>query len=251
MNCLLCNSPTRFRFTHDHFNLYWCEYCDFGRLAGDFTPEQVGVFYPENYYTHKKTSDQQGKKLSLLDRAMLHLAWRCDSGANINPSETTGKSVCDIGCGNGSNLRKFQQAGYRTIGVEPDPRARTVASDAGHIFSGTAEDLPIDTKFDVVLMSHVLEHCIDPVLALRNAASILNTNPNGSLIIEVPNNAARSFNWFEGKWPWTDIPRHLSFFTEKSLGRITSKIGLQIDKVIYVGYTRQFMPNWRTERSEE
>lgn len=242
MNCILCDKPMAPRFSHSGFNLFWCSSCEFGRLEGDFTPEQVAGFYPTDYYTHGTTAPLTSRA-SIVERTLVHLAWRTDGGLAFDPSETSGKSVCDLGCGNGGNLRKFKAAGYKTVGVEPDERALAAAQDAGVIVPGTAEDLPIKGSFDVVLMSHVLEHCIDPVRAASNAASLL--AEGGTLIIEVPNNAALGFNWFEGRWPWTDIPRHLSFFSEASLRVLFSKLGLQVTRTFYVGYTRQFAPVWR------
>lgn len=97
----------------------------------------------------------------------------------------------------------------------------------------------------MVLMSHVLEHCIDPIGSVKNAAKLL--SDEGTLVVEVPNNAALGFDWFEGKWPWTDIPRHLSFFTDRSLDRVLGNAGLTITETLYTGYARQFLPWWREQ----
>lgn len=246
MNCLLCGSHARHLSTSkDPFELWWCDACEFGRLKGDFTPEQVARFYYPGYYTHS-VGGKSGERLSLVERVLIHLAWRCDHGQDFDPDELdAGRTVCDIGCGNGNTLRKFKAAGYATVGVEPDCGARRASADAGIIYAGTAEDIPPIGSFDVVLMSHTLEHCIDPVKAVSNAASLL--EPDGTLVIEVPNNAAMGFRWFGPRWPWTDIPRHLSFFTDRSLSLLLEQHGLKIIKTIYTGYTRQFLPNWRCD----
>jgi SAM-dependent methyltransferase len=175
---------------------------------------------------------------------LIHLAWRLDRQREFAPAELpNGKTACDIGCGNGDILRRLKASGYDAIGVEPDPKARGVASEVCKIYDGTAEDLPSLDDFDIVLMSHVLEHCIDPLKAVENAKSLL--SKNGTLVIEVPNNAALGFWWFKGRWPWTDIPRHLSFFTERSLRKLLNQLGLHVTKVVYTGYVRQFTPDWR------
>ena len=244
MNCLLCGSHARHLFSSkDHFELWWCDACEFGRLQGDFTPEQVAGFYSEDYYTHKSGGKSFGP-LSFRDKLLLRFAWSCDQGKDFDPSELTlGKTVCDIGCGNGDVLRKFKAAGYSTVGIDPDRSARKAAADAGTIYAGTAEDMPTIGPFDVVLMSHVLEHCIDPAKAVSNAASLLASD--STLVIEVPNNAALGFRWLGPRWPWTDIPRHLSFFTDRSLSLLLERSGLEITKTFYTGYARQFTPQWR------
>ncbi|WP_084800962.1 class I SAM-dependent methyltransferase [Bradyrhizobium sp. Tv2a-2] len=245
MNCLICDAETNRLFQTSHFDLRWCNQCSFGRLAGDFTPEQVSSFYPASYYTHSIAKDES-RKPSPLERLLIHSAFKLDGGKDFDPSELpAGKTACDIGCGNGDLLRKLRSAGYSIVGIEPDQRARHIANDVCPTYDGTAEHLPPVGKFDVVLMSHVLEHCIDPIRALTNAKSILAND--GVIVIEVPNNAATGFRWFKDAWPWTDIPRHLSFFTERSLRLLLERTGLQVTDVFYTGYTRQFMPKWRAE----
>lgn len=253
-NCLLCGTPNRFLFSardyatddQTHRALNWCDRCSFGRLDGDFTPEQIGSFYPPGYYTHV-AGHEPGGSSSFLNRLLVHLAWRMDAGKSFHPSELPpGKTVCDIGCGNGGELRRFKLAGYRATGVDPDPKARTAAADAGDILIGTAEDLPDLTTFDVVLMSHVLEHCIDPNLAIANAGRLLARG--GTLVVEVPNSSSMGFRKFGPAWPWTDIPRHLNFFTYPSLEAILSRNGLVVTKVFYTGFTRQFSSWWREEQ---
>ena len=252
-HCFLCGGATRFLFSSrdyarpDDCNTYkvnWCDVCDFGRLEGDFTPQTVQCFYPSNYYTHNSACGAQ-REPSRLERLRQNIAWRFDGGVDFAPSEVTGESICDLGRGAGAHLRRFKRLGKKTVGVDPDPLACNAARDAGDIFNGTAESLPAEIsgrKFDVVLMSHVLEHCIDPIAAVINAKSLL--APDGSVVIEVPNNAAVGFHRFEAAWPWTDIPRHLNFFTQLSLKSVMQRAGLRPSKVFYTGYMRQFTPYW-------
>jgi SAM-dependent methyltransferase len=50
------------------------------------------------------------------------------------------------------------------------------------------EDLDLVDRFDSIFMLNVLEHVVDPVVALNKAASLL--APHGTLIVHVPNAAA-------------------------------------------------------------
>ena len=257
--CLLCGSETRpllsardyLRTDPFFYQLNWCNSCDFGRLAGTFTLEQVASFYPENYYTHASLCMPQDSA-HFLQRLRTHLAWRRDQGHQLTPDELPRyRTICDIGCGDGSNLRLFKEAGYETVGVEPDPAARTRASKHGTVLAGTAENLPralAERQFDVVLMSHVLEHCIEPIRAISNAAGMVDRD--GRLVVEVPNNGAKGFQTFRDLWPWTDIPRHLNFFTEHSLRSVIEGTGLRVETVLYVGYVRQFVPQWIATQEE-
>ena len=260
--CILCRRPMAPLFRardyrraddHEEWQVAWCANCEFGRLEGQFTPNLVASFYPPVYYTHGAELHQE-VPASFLDRLRAHLAWRLDWGVMLRPSEVEPRrsshaTLCDLGCGSGEQLRLFREAGYRVIGIEPDPRARVIARQSHEVLEGTAENLPAnlaEMKFDVVLLSHVLEHCIDPMKVLANARQIL--EPNGTLLIEVPNNRATGFSRFGAVWPWSDIPRHLNFFTERSLRTALLKSGFGIERVLYVGYSRQFQSEWlRTE----
>lgn len=262
--CFLCGAEMVPRFrARDHLRpqvsteylVEWCPSCEFGKIAGGFTPSDVAAFYTADYYTHVTPGAADRSSLSLLDRVRMHLAWRADGGVDLSPNEVARiRSVpvlCDVGCGSGQTLSQFKQAGYEVVGIEPDPAARSLANQFGDVLEGTAEVLPDQVagmQFDVVLLSHVLEHCIDPGAALRNVKRLL--APGGTAIIEVPNNAALAFEVYGPGWFFADIPRHLQFFTEPSLRRALENSGMRVGRVIYTGYTRQFSPAWLVAQRE-
>jgi SAM-dependent methyltransferase len=225
------------------YEVGWCDTCTYGRVLGKLSPDEVGEFYDIPYYTHQATAAESAPP-SLAERILMNLAWRRDHGSELNANEGVGRTLLDVGCGNGGNMQKFYGAGYEVTGVEPDSRARAVASKIGSVYEGTAESIPAGAlgQFDTVLFSHVLEHCIDPGAALRNARRLI--APSGRLIVEVPNNAAAGFGMFKHLWPWTDVPRHLHFFTEASMNKLLGSAGFKSTKVLHVGYLRQFHPQW-------
>src|SRR5262249_34564022 len=59
-----------------------------------------------------------------------------------------------------------------------------------------------------------------------------------------------SFYMFGAFWPWTDIPRHLNFFSANSLSILLQRNGLEIFNTIYVGYTIQFAPAWISKQKD-
>jgi SAM-dependent methyltransferase len=218
------------------YGLNWCDKCEFGRLDGEFTADAVRDFYNIAYYTHAPVSTGlDSNTWSFGERLRSHLAWRVDRGVGFRARElrdTGGRTVCDIGCGSGSNLELLKTAGFHVTGIEPDAKARSIAMNIANVFDGTAERLPPQVQnkaYDVVLMSHVLEHCIDPHSAVKNVCSIL--KPGGIAVIEVPNNASKGFAKFRANWPWSDIPRHINFFTERSLSALLRVSGFEISGI--------------------
>jgi SAM-dependent methyltransferase len=253
MQCIVCGSQLAPIFrTRDYrrcgdptiYTVGWCSRCHYGRVDGQFDPVSVGRFYDVPYYTHQETSPT-GTAQGFWDRARVHLAWRADAGADLLPDEGVGNTLLDIGCGAGTNLSRFSSRGFAVAGVEPDEAARRVASKYGVVYPGTAERLPeevLGRSYDTVLLSHVLEHCIEPRAALLNAKDLLASR--GRLIIEVPNNAAAGFRSYKQCWPWTDVPRHLHFFTRQSLHELLGRCGFNVEHTVYVGFCRQFGPDW-------
>lgn len=256
--CFLCGTKMAPRFkTRDHlrphvpthYAVEWCAGCGFGRVADEFTPADVAAFYTPDYYTHVTQETQSRTSSGVLDRLRVHLAWRTDRGIDLSPREVSLISqmptLCDVGCGSGQAMSAFKQAGYAVVGIEPDPAARALATKTGEVLVGTAEAIPAELagrKFDVVLLSHVLEHCIDPAVALANVKRLLAAS--GTAILEVPNNDALGFALYGPAWFFADVPRHLQFFTERSLRQALMRAGLRVTRVLHTGYTRQFTPQW-------
>jgi 2-polyprenyl-3-methyl-5-hydroxy-6-metoxy-1,4-benzoquinol methylase len=263
VECLLCHGsmvpwmviPCDWR-RPDHpamYPIYFCRTCHFGQVHPRPDRDQIPSFYRiESYYTHDNGSAHSGRgSLTLLDRLRIKFAWLNDHGVEIDDywlqkHFSPRARVCDLGCGKGDLLTRLSRLGHEVIGVEPDTTAGEIARGKGHrILPGTAEELPAEIRnerYDCIVMSHVLEHCLDPKLAVSNATELL--AERGLLIIETPNNEAKGLKQAGVLWPWLDAPRHLNFFTSQSLQSICEASGLSVKDVEYSGYTRQFNPEW-------
>jgi SAM-dependent methyltransferase len=211
----------------------------------------------DEYYTHGAGNKNNSADLSFSQKLQTKLSWWADKGAEPN-KEWWGRAltkknmrILEIGCGNGSNLAIFKSLGHDAIGVEPDVAALEVARQQGHtVFQGTAEELPqnlLHERFDAIVFIHVLEHCIDPFVALKNAVELLENG--GVLVAEVPNNECLGAKRFGELWYWLDVPRHLNFFTERSLCDLMSFAGVSKHSIFYRGYCRQFDDDWKKSQS--
>ncbi|MHC4789665.1 MAG: class I SAM-dependent methyltransferase [Planctomycetota bacterium] len=97
-------------------------------------------------------------------------------------------AVLEVGCGTGGNLRRLAAAGYRVLGLEPDPRMAAVArrrAGCPVLEGGLPDGLSvIEADVAAVLLLDVLEHIKDDEGALRAVAAFL---PRGGwLIVTVP-----------------------------------------------------------------
>ena len=122
----------------------------------------------------------------------------------------------DIGAGFGFLLDAARELRATTAAIEPDQQARKRLTRQGH---HTFEDLrAIDTQWDVISFSHVLEHVRVPRAFLAHVSTIL--TDGGCVFCEVPNEIRLS------DAP-NDLP-HLLFFQHDSLGRLFEGAGFQI-----------------------
>ncbi|MHB8287416.1 MAG: class I SAM-dependent methyltransferase, partial [Caulobacteraceae bacterium] len=77
----------------------------------------------------------------------------------------------------------------------------------------------IQTRFDLILMSHVLEHLTDPAAELRAMTRVL--NDGGHIFLETPNLSGNR------RLPIDDNRSHLHFFSATSMTRLLSREGLE------------------------
>jgi 2-polyprenyl-3-methyl-5-hydroxy-6-metoxy-1,4-benzoquinol methylase len=232
------------------YEIVWCDHCDFGSLAPRPSADEISAFYEvAEYYTHQSEHHDNNADRKLVNRLRVHLAWQFEHGVELDASwfrsrfGASGARFCDIGCGAGGLLEIIKRAGHEAIGVDPDPEARHLANQNGlTVVEGTAESLPrsiANERFDAVFLTHTLEHCLDPMRAIRNALSL--TNKDGFVVVETPNNSATAYQVYGSCWLHLDVPRHLNFFTEQSLRLACVQAGGEVIDVEFRGYTRQFL----------
>lgn len=261
--CLICGSSMRSWLQvpgdalhpsiKQGYALEWCSACESGQVEPRPDAAEVPGFYDvEDYYTHGETLEKPSRNLPFLDRLRIHLAWRLDHGQGRTAeylSEILGdepRRCLDIGCGDGSMLSLIAEWGHEVTGIDPDPAARSVAAGRHiKVHEGTAEAIPETLNgetFDFVFMTHSLEHCLSPLEALENAHRL--TNDGGTLVLETPNNAATGLKQAGPAWPWLDVPRHLNFFTPRSLRLVAERAGFTVRSTEFYGYCGQFEPGW-------
>ncbi len=109
------------------------------------------------------------------------------------PWIATGKAL-QVGCAHGDQTSLLLQSYPDLTVLEPEPEfialVRKRLGDRVAFVEGFVETYDTDARYDAIFFSHVLEHVIDPVVALRKLGSLL--APGGTLFIAVPNAEAPS-----------------------------------------------------------
>ncbi|MEG5137093.1 MULTISPECIES: class I SAM-dependent methyltransferase [unclassified Microcoleus] len=235
--------------------MYWCQKSQLGCLNPLPELKQIESFYDiDDYYTHHTdfTDSKSASSISFFDKLRTHLAWRFDRGVDVTTQwwkqhfGTSSYEILEIGCANGKLLEEFKVDGHKVWGVEPDRQALFFAKERNlDVYYGTAESLPPEItsrKYDIIIMNHVLEHTLDPLLALRNTMDLL--VDGGKLVMEVPNNSCMALKASGIAWLHLDVPRHLYFFTADSLRAICKQVGFEVISTEFNGYYRLFTNGW-------
>ena len=137
--------------------------------------------------------------------------------------------VLDIGAGTGDFLSVVKQDHWSIVGLEPNDKAREIATSKGVPFVNSLSDLQ-DNSFDAITMWHVLEH----VPNIENQISELKRliKPNGTIFIAVPNFNSFDANYYGGYWAAFDVPRHLWHFSKTAITKLFQMQNLQVAKVL-------------------
>ena len=142
----------------------------------------------------------------------------------------------DVGCGAGYLLVDLQRRGFECLGIDFNEDLVRVANERFGV-PARVDDVwnlvALGARFDVALLSHVLEHVDDPLGLLQNIRQIL--NPGGFLVIEIPNR-----NWYsvghslkQGTCTWNNYPpHHITFWSTASLRRVLERAGFSVVECI-------------------
>lgn len=244
INCNFCGSDnTKFLYeTKDRmirrndqkkFNIVVCKNCRLAYLNPQPEWEDLEYFYGDTYYTNAQIGNNKKSAIYNLIRKIKRAVIGPYKPKFWNFKKENGNFL-DIGCGNGayeSYLIK-DNSGWEFYGVEPNKNSFQVAKniEGFKVFNGNLKqaDYPADF-FDVILMSHSLEHLSDPMLSLKECYRIL--KPGGHLVVNVPNFNSLARRFFGKYWFHLDAPRHLFHFTPNVLEKMMEKSGFKIKQI--------------------
>lgn len=249
--------------TREPFDYFQCRAC--GCLQITKIPDDLGRFYPENYYSFRHFDrlassrwrrfidrrrvnaglgeiDLLGWAANAIGRPLDYMEWIRHAGL-----DTTAR-ILDVGCGGGKLLLRMQLGGFgQCTGIDAFIDETRHYQGGLTIHKASLETLAAEGGiFDFIMFHHSLEHMPDPLATLQTAAGML--SPRGFILVVVP--VADSYAWetYREHWYNLDAPRHLHLFTREAMRLLASEAGLYVEDAVSTGGVSQLSESERYKR---
>jgi SAM-dependent methyltransferase len=137
--------------------------------------------------------------------------------------------LLDVGANFGHFLKSVEGS-YTGFGLElSEYAAKWAMQNFGiRVEVGSVDDLLsiFPNKFPAVTCWDVLEHLVDPYLALNSIASVL--EDNGLLFISTPNSGSLTSRCLGAHWYYIDLEQHTILYSKENLQRILKDCGFEL-----------------------
>jgi len=223
--------------------ILFCPHCRLGIADPLFTEEEEKLIYEQGDYW-KPTSSKINIRRLPVPMAMAQSRWKLIKLFLNQSNGHNTLSILDVGCGQGAfGLAAMRDPGIHLhcyTGVEPDGKMRHELETLWKylkfppilkLYSSTDSLQSLNTKFDLIVLSHIVEHLRAPQEILKLVLSMLSST--GLLFIEVPHQD----HLFK-----PDVFPHVLFFNPESMRILLEKSGYSVQTVNVMGHSRDVNP---------
>ena len=202
---------TDIRIGKYNFSIYNCTKCGIRRTYPILTKKEIESFHDVGHYR-----DEEGKRFNILIEYLVNF-FNKKRAKRIMSFKSIGK-ILDIGAGKGLLLSILKKKGWKVLASEVNYKTADVIRNRFKlpVLEGDIDKCKIKkNSFDVINMSHVLEHLKDPISVIKKCRFIL--KKEGFIFIAIPNNDSLQSKFGKKHWYHLSLPYHLYHLTEKNL----------------------------------
>lgn len=231
--CLLCGgiltrvlcgvTDTRFGIA-GRYDVMRCSDCGLEQIYPVPSASELKTLY-ENHYNYGGERDTVYTRIrEWFHFSFLYRLWLVlDGDISFHEPKGSGR-LLDIGCNEGRGLKIYSKNGYHAQGLELNETAAQVARAEGFtVHTCLLQEFRPLHLYDVVVLSNVLEHSLNPKEMLADVRRIL--KDDGQVWISCPNNQSWQRKVFGQKWANWHVPFHTVHFSSATLKSILAESG--------------------------
>jgi 2-polyprenyl-3-methyl-5-hydroxy-6-metoxy-1,4-benzoquinol methylase len=203
---------------------------------------------PSSYEVFDKDAREQGSYSYTIDRLSSRTSNQRINAAMFGFNLLQGKSVIDVGCGDGTYTSGLFDGGAASVlGVEPGAEAVEVARRKNAVAGGKGPEFQVcnaydlaslGRTFDVAVVRGVIHHIPDPLRGIRQICKVA----KDILVIE-PNGYNPVLKIIERVSPYHREHQELSY-TRATLANWFEEAGATLQAHAYIGLVPFFCPDW-------
>lgn len=208
MKCPSCKNKEKVRVLErlGKYEIFHCPACD---LFFSSSPE-----LPQRDWYEKTLIDEVA-----MGCPQVWHKWREDIYGQFLERKNVGKTLLDVGCGDGEFIRRAKKKGHEVIGIDLN---RVLISNIKKKLDLQVYALDLERftanfpskRFDIITFFEVLEHQNDPDRFLALVKKKL--KPKGNIALSVPNR--ERFRLGKKRFPeWDAPPHHFTWWNTRSL----------------------------------
>jgi len=221
-----------FHTSQETFDLRECANCEVIFLSPAPAEPELARFYPVGYWWQTTAAPQRVRLWHRLLETYRHVMMgghvrRIRRLARNSPQHTA--RLLDIGCGDGVFLAACYQLPLVRVGLDQSLDALRAARQYKglELIQSNVDALPFaDESFAIITTFHVLEHIPAPHRSLQECRRLL--QPEGRLVIQVPNVASLQGRLLGRRWAGLDVPRHLANYSSANLHSLLERNGFRV-----------------------
>jgi len=231
--CALCsNKLVHWRKKNAFGNIYnidKCKHCGFGQVNPMPKKSSILNFYRNSFsnLSKLKTSSEAIEEEKKFPNAIIDAERIFANLKNFSECKKM-KTLLDVGCGYGFFSREASLKGFDVTAIELDSNSRMIAENIikKDVINIDFESISNNLRYEVILMSQVLEHVTSPVKWIAKCNKLQKIDD--FLIIAVPNFESIFVRILKEKDPMCIPPEHLNYFTFNALKILLNENGYSI-----------------------